>query len=418
MNMKNPLLAILIIASFGLLSCNQTKEIKESEQTQETEIPDGAFPIIYKGHLYIQGEADSIKGNYVFDTGASNLYYDSTYYSNNGFRYQNTFNASLPGAGNTPQRVQVIKDTVQFRFGDNLYKTSTVPVLQLKPILGDIADGILGMEYFYNSILEINYEQEYMKIHSSLDSAKLKEWSKIKLTKRDNRLYIPLQVVINDTINISGEYLLDFGSGRSVSLTSLVSKKYNLKDKIVNKAAYFTKYGGVGGQSYGYDFIASQLKIGDFTFNNVLMDFSADSAGAMASKKHQGLLGNDIYERFNVFIDFINNDLYLKPNKKYNDPFESSRLGFRYVDRGQTLKAWIVTGLYSSSLAYKCGLMIDDKILSINDVNVGEIDYQKQESFFKNTDQVKLKIERKNKLIDLTFNLEPVITATNNKHDK
>lgn len=402
--MNNRLSIVLLIGILVFVSCKQSKK---------NEIPNGAFPITYKGHLYIKGEADSIKGNYVFDTGASNLYYDSTYYAENNFKYDKTFNAQLPGAGSTPQTVIVVEDTVEFRFGKNLYKTSIVPVLQLKPILGDIADGILGMEYFYSSILEINYENEYMKIYSSIDSINLQGWSKIELTKRDNRLYIPLEVVVNDSIKISGEYQLDFGSGGTVSLTSLVSDKYKLKDKIENKVAYFTKYGGVGGESSSYDFFARQLNIGNFSFSNVAMDFSVDTAGAMASEKHLGLLGNEIYERFDVYIDFINDDLYLRPNKKYKDIFESSRLGFSFIDRGQTLKSWIVTGLYSSSTAEKSGLMIDDKIISVNGISVGEINYEKQESFFKKFDEVNLKIKRNNKLIELNFSLEPVITTAN-----
>ena len=402
--MKYRLLITIFIGILVLGCCKQNKQ---------DEIPNGAFPIVYKGHLYVKGSADSIKGNYVFDTGASNLYFDSTHYADNEFDYENTFTAKLPGAGITPQTVVVIKDTVTFQFGKELYKTTIVPILQLKPILGDIADGILGMEYFYHSVLEINYEREYMKIYSSMDSINLQGWTKIKLSKKNNRLYLPLEVNINDTICISGEYQLDFGSGGTVSLNSSVEEEYKLNNTIENKVAFFTKYGGVGGASSSYDFIASQLTIGDFSFSDVVMDYSVDNTGAMASKTHLGLLGNAIYERFHVYIDFINNDLYLKPNKKYNDTFESSRLGFSYVDRGQTLKSWIVTGLYSSSPAETRGLMIDDKILSVNGVNVGEIHYERQKTFFKNIDEVNLKVERNNKIIELNFNLKPIITNAN-----
>jgi hypothetical protein len=391
---------IFLLGILFFISCKDKKVIQ---------IPDGAFPIVYEGHLYIKGVADSIKGNYVFDTGASNLYYDSTYYADNKFAYEKTFIGILPGAGTTPQRVIVIGDTVQFKFGENLYKTSIVPVLQLKPILGDIADGILGMEYFYNSILEINYEREYMKIYKSIDSVNVQGWTKIGLTKKNNRLYIPLEVIINDTINISGECILDLGSGGTVSLTSVVSKKYKLSKNIKNKVAYFTKYGGVGGESSSYDFFASSLQIGDFKFDNCLMDFSEDTSGALASEEHLGLLGNEIYERFNVFIDFINNDLYLKPNNNFNKPFEASRLGFSYVDRGQTLNSWIVSGLYSSSNAEKGGLKIDDKIVSVNGLDVSKITYELKGSYFDAMDEIKLRVKRNENFIDIHFHLKPII---------
>jgi len=400
--MNRILPTIILISIFAFTNCKNKKVLQ---------IPEGAFPIVYKGHLYIKGITDSIKGNFVFDTGASNLYFDSTFYADNGFSYENTFKAKLPGAGNMPQTVIVIEDTVQFHFGKNRYNTSIVPVLQLKPILGDIADGILGMEYFYNTILEINYEREYMKLYHSIDSVNVQGWSKIKLAKKDNRLYLPLQVIINDTVSISGEYTLDFGSGGAVSLTSFVSEKYNLMRSIKNIAPYFTKYGGVGGESSSYDFIATSLKIGDFKFDNVVMDFSVDTAGAMASKQHFGLLGNEIYERFNVCIDFISNDLYLTPNKNFNKPFEPSKLGFSYVDRGQTLKSWIVTGLYRSSNAELGGLKIDDKIVTVNGVNVSEIIYERQKTFFDDIDEINLGIERSGKLVEINFYLKSILTT-------
>ena len=396
---------ILLVGIIVFTSCKEKKEIQ---------IPEGAFPIIiYKGHLYINGIADSIKGNYVFDTGASNLYFDSTYYAENGFAYKDTFTAKLPGAGSTPQTVLVIKDTVKFYFGSNIYKTSIVPVLQLKPILGDIADGILGMEYFYNSVLEISYEKEYMKLYQSIDSVNTIGYSKIALSKKDNRLYIPLKVNINDTISISGEYGLDFGSGGTVSLTSPVSKKYNLKEKIKTKVSYFTKYGGVGGESSSYNFIANSISIGDFKFENVVMNFSVDTKGALATEKHLGLIGNALYERFNVYIDFSNNDIYLRPNENFGKPFKSSRLGFSYVDRGQTLKSWIVTGLYSSSNAEKEGLKIDDNIKTINGISVADISYKLHETYFDEMNEINLGIERKGKNVEINFKLKPIITAAN-----
>ena len=409
--MKQKLILLLLLSSFNIASCKQVEKTKDNEPTEIGELVKGAFPIFYKGHLYIIGCVDSICGNYVFDTGASNLYFDSTFYANNNFSHNSVFTGYLPGVGNRPQKVVVVEDDVNFRFGNNSYKTSRVPVIQLKSILGDIADGIIGLEYFHNKILEINYQKEYMRIYSCLDSVDLKDWSKIELIKRANRLFIPLEIQINDTITISGEFIVDFGSGRSVSLTSLISDKYKLKESVVNKAEYYTRYGGVGGESLRYDFFAKQLKIGNFSFKNVLMDFSADTGGALASDKFLGLLGNDIYERFDIIIDLIDTNLYLKPNSRYNEEFLSSRIGFSYVDRGQTLGSWIVTGLYSKSLAKLNGLMIDDEIISINGINVSEIKIKDQVSFFKDIDDVNLKIRRANKFIDISFRLEPILVS-------
>lgn len=402
--MKTKLTTVLLIGVLSFVGCKQPVESK---------IPQGAIPIVYRSHLYIKGEADGICGNYVFDTGASNLYYDSTYFADSSFSYSNIFKGKLPGVGVKAQSVVVVTDTVAFRFGDNVYRTSRVPVLQLKPILGDFADGILGLEYFSNSVLEISYEEEYMCLYSSIDSIDLHDWSKIELTRRDNRLYIPIEVSINDTTTVSGEFLLDFGSGQSVSITSVVAKQYKLNEIIDSKAAYHTGYGGVGGESSRYNFFAPQLRVGPFSLDNVLINYSNDTAGAMASTKHLGLLGNDIYERFHVYIDFTNSHLYLKPNSRYNQPFEASRLGFTYVDRSQTLKAWVVTGLYALSPAQQSGLMVNDQIMAVNGVTIAGMDYKQQQQFLQDIDIINLAVARDGNLIELSFSLRPVLTAGN-----
>ncbi len=379
-----------------------------STNTEEDQLPENAFPIVYRGHLYIMGETDSIKGNYIFDTGASNFYFDSTYYSQNNFQYSNFFTAKLPGAGTTVQNVEVVNDTVTFRFGKYLYQTNNVPILKLKPIVGDFADGIIGMEYFSNSVMEINYEKEYMRLFQSIDSVDLSGYSRIKISNRGNRLFIPMKVSINDTLIIAGEYQIDFGSGGSIALTSSVTHKYNLMENIEKKTPFFTKYGGVGGESSSYDFMAKSLEIGEFQFNNVTMEFSADKSGAMASDRHLGLIGNDIYERFLVIIDFINNDFYLKPNSKFKEPFEFSRLGFSYVDRNQTMDAWIVTGLYSGSNAENHGLMIDDKIIAVNGIGIHEINFESQKDFFKELSSIVLTVIRNGEPLKISIDLEPI----------
>jgi len=124
-----------------------------------------------------------------------------------------------------------------------------------------------------------------------------------------------------------------------------------------------------------------------------------------------GIIGNKIFERFNVYIDFINNNLYLKPNNKFGNPFEASRLGFDYTDRTQTLKSWVVTGFHANTPAQKSGLMVDDRIIAVNDVSVEEISYHQQDSLFSNLSEVSLKVKRNNELLSFSFSLKPVLTV-------
>ena len=247
-----------------------------------------------------------------------------------------------------------------------------------------------------------------MRLFQSIDSVDVSDYFKIKIEKRGNRLFIPMKVNINDTLLIAGNYQLDFGAGGTIAITSSAANKYNLIDNIEKKIPFYTKYGGVGGESSSYSFRAKSIQIGDYVLNNVTMGFSADKSGALASDEHFGLLGNSIYERFTVLIDFLNNDLYLKPNSKFEEPFKFSKLGFSYVDRNQTLDAWIVTGFYRGSNAEKQGLKTDDRIIAVNGISIHDISYESQKGFFKELSNIVLTINRNDEILDISFDLEPI----------
>ncbi|MBP7461588.1 MAG: retropepsin-like domain-containing protein [Candidatus Delongbacteria bacterium] len=137
------------------------------------------IPIDYRGHIYIDGSVNDVKGHFIVDTGADNLYFDSLFYAAGNLKYDSIITARVPGAGKELQKVKVIMNPVQFDFHSLNYRTQSVPVISLKPIVGDFADGIIGQDYFSQKILEINYARNYMKIHDKIDSLSLGHYAKI-----------------------------------------------------------------------------------------------------------------------------------------------------------------------------------------------------------------------------------------------
>ena len=364
------------------------------EKEIEKQVLQHLIPIDYRGHIYLKGMVKDIEGNFVFDTGADNLYFDSLFYNNNSLKYDSIAIAILPGAGKEPQKVKIIMNLVKFDFGDLNYTTKIVPILSLKTILGDFADGIIGLDYFSNKALEINYQRNYIKIHDKTDSLLLFQYTKIQCENIKKKLYVPLSFKINDNITISGKFILDLGCGGSVLLTRPVALKYKLNKNIKNKVRYYTKYGGVGGESESYTFIAKSIDIGGYKLKHFEADYSTDKSGALSSTKHAGLLGNEILERFDLIIDFTTSCLYIKPNATFADTFKFSQLGFSYVDRSKTLGALMVTGFFENSQAEKSGLRIDDKIIEINDMPIKNMDYHKQQDYINKTKKLLIKVKR------------------------
>lgn len=398
-----------VFISIFLISCHSQEFHENANAENGFQMPSDAIPIIYRKHIYIEGVADKTKSVFVFDTGADNLYFDSLFFSNNKFAYDKIATALLPGVGSKPQKIKLILDTVNFQFANHEYKTNNVPVLGLKNILGDIADGILGLNYFAKKVLEINYNHQFMIIHDSINPMAINGYTKIKCENVNNRLYVPIKLKIHDSLEITGKCTLDLGSGGSISLTSPTANKYDLNNEIKIKRSYYSKYGGVGGETSRHDFIAKSVYIGDYELSDFVMDYSEDKSGALSSSKNLGLLGNRILENFDLIIDFKYSMLYLKPNKNFSNRFEIPRLGFSFVDRTISMGAWNVTGLYKNASAEKSGLKIDDKITHVNDQPINEISYEQQQAIFKTAEAIKLTVKRNNQNLFFNFRLKEIL---------
>ncbi|MDR2146956.1 MAG: PDZ domain-containing protein [Tannerella sp.] len=402
-----------IIITITILGCSGGSKSNVSLQTETADtaaIPKDAIPIVYHDHIYFPSQVDSISGNFLFDTGADGLYLDSTFYATNRFRKFKFANGTLPGAGaGKPQKVLIIKDTVSFTIQNYDNNLSFIPVFLLKPILGDFADGIIGREPFLDKIMEINYFHEYIRLHNDVSAIDTSGYERISMKKERNRLFVPATIHINETVSIQEYLLLDLGSGGSIDITSPTADKYKLPEEITGKISYFTKYGGISGQSSSYYFRANSIEIGKYRLDNVTMRYTEDKSGALSSDKHAGLLGNEVLERFDIIIDFKKNDLYFKPNSNYGKPFDFSKLGFGYVDRNVTMDAWIVTGLFKGSNAEIAGLEIDDKIISINGIDIHDISLKKQSDFWKKTDKASLLIMRNGEEKRIEFDLKYVL---------
>ena len=226
------------------------------------------------------------------------------------------------------------------------------------------------------------------------------------MRREKNRLFITASILISEQLNIEGEFLLDLGAGGSFILTTDTGNTYKLSNAVDRKIKYSTIAGGIGGKSERYVIRAAEAGLGDFLFDQPIIDYSLDQGGALVNKKHLGLIGNEILERFDIIIDFKENNLYLKPNSKKGEAFRLSRHGFSYVDRSETLGGWIVKGFYENCEALNKGMMPGDKIIAVDGIPVENISTGEQELIFRNNEGIILDYLRDGKTIRIKLTLD------------
>lgn len=409
------LIKILLFASLVLLTgCANEESTTDKDRASQAiaarkeprnNLPEDAIPFsLYRNHLYINADLDQEAVNLLFDTGAEGLYLDSTFYNSSSLEFDNTITAMVPGVGNKLQKIKLIRDSIQFRIGD-YYTTTGTPLIDLRMITGDYCDGILGDKIFKEAILEINYQDQYLRVHHAFDSINLSGFRKLNLHKVEGKLYLSAILLVNDQVHIEGMYLLDLGSRGSVTIGSPVAMANKLNEKIKEKSKRLTKYGGLGGKSTSCYFNAGSLKIGDFTLEHLIANYSLDKKGALASKERAGIIGTEIWKRFNMIIDYSNNFLYLKPNSNFTKSFKESVVGFSFVDRSESMSAWVVTGIEEGSPAVKAGIKIDDRITHINGTEIIKIQLDEHENYFNGKECIELNIIRGNEEHKIAFKI-------------
>lgn len=118
------------------------------------------------------------------------------------------------------------------------------------------------------------------------------------------------------------------------------------------------------------------------------------------------LIGNEFLEHFDIIIDLVGKRIFIKPNAKFDKPFESPVVGFGYTDRSRTLGCWVVNGLYANSNAEKAGLRSGDHIVAFNGRSVKDIDIEKTRDVFDGLNAVTLTVQRDDTQLEISFNFD------------
>ena len=159
---------------------------------------------------------------------------------------------------------------------------------------------MVGWQFFENTIIEFDFQNQHILVYDDLPD--VTEYSKTNITVSHHpALLIPAEVVIQgkklqDTFNI------DTGCNNYMVLSTR-----HIEEQVIDTTNALYNKSTVSGGSYPSFYIhADSIKIGDL---NVAKQFLPIT---FRNDKAKGLLGTRVMENFNVILDLVNYDLYLK----------------------------------------------------------------------------------------------------------
>ncbi len=219
-------------------------------------------------------------------------------------------------------------------------------------------DGIMGYSFLRRYIVYLDYDNQQMKVYTP---------GTIKYPKGGYLLKpqfstLPMQnASIKDGKPISGKFFLDTGAG----LCLLMNDDFANDSSVFKKSRkfYLTQAEGLGGKTDMKLSVVKELKLGPYKFRNVPAYVFNDDFGVTNYPVLGGLIGNDIMRRFNVIINYPQQEIYIKPNKHFLDSFDYSYTGLEFylIDGAIT-----ITDVTKNSPAEKAGFKEGDIILGID----------------------------------------------------
>lgn len=267
-------------------------------------------------NIYLKADVNGKPARLVFDTGSSDVYLDSAWLAESGIKYAQMGQAMVRGAGNEVKKTVIVFSGVNISIDGRQYAPKMVPVIDLRAILGDSADGIFGLNDLKGKAITIDYKNCTLTLSDSITSARTDGFTRIPMQISPNhpgQILISIEVTVSPGKVISGKALLDTGSGQDLNFTSKAAAKFGL-DKIEDKVSFRYEHGGIGGESAGYEFGIDKVTAGNILLYQGRARYSTDHAGAMASEDYIAVIGNGILQYFTIIIDLSKSVLYLREN--------------------------------------------------------------------------------------------------------
>lgn len=385
------------------------------------------------------------KLNFILDTGSpSNILFN---FPNDSVYFDNTEKIKITGPGFKEVMDAYNSKNNIFQFKENIIATSDLVLLVEHDInfqnqYGMMINGIIGNQFFYNHLVEINYSDKKIVLFPIINKKvqnKLKNYSSIDCVLEDDKSYLFVELFLNDSK--SKKYKLVFDTGLSDGVWLLNHDNEIIKQSMPDYFGY-----GLGGEILGKRERFQKIKLGDFIFDEPIISYPDSLAFSSKGllKQRDGSVGGEVLKRFNLILDYTNNKIYFKKNSNFDLPFTYNMSGIILKESGfivvkekysnnsavntvdltnivnggneTNIRYLIKPGLEIqyirlNSIAEKAGLKVGDKIISVNKRKVGELTLDQVSRIFNESinEKIILEIERNYKNIVFEFILKKEI---------
>lgn len=312
--------------------------------------------------------------NFIFDTGAEHTILSRREITDLlQLEYRRRF--TLIGSDLSREFYAYLVSGIDLQAGAILARNRSILVLEedylrFEDYTGVKIHGILGADFFRRFIVKIDYRRRVISLYDpSSYSSPGAAYVQVAAEFKKSKPYLYPEVVLRQGDTSTLKFLLDTGAALPLLINTDSDPGLVLPERVIpsNLGA------GLGGFLKGYKGRVPVLRMLPFEFSSVVTSYQErylDQIDSTSLDQRNGIIGNEILRRFTVILDYIKEDVYLQPNKDYDDEFKVDRSGMLIIAFGPALRDYLIYSVLEGTPAEEAGLQTGDEILRINGVPV------------------------------------------------
>ena len=299
----------------------------------------------------------------VLDTGMPSpgvLLYEGTLADSIAFEWS-PMRIKVGGAGSERAAEARLATGVELEVGGLRIGGSVAIVMPPTPEMSQLHDGIVGATFFQNLVVTIDQDRHELVLEQREGFTPLPGATEVPLDLSGRIAYVPVGLVGPEGKVTPLRLVLDIGAMHAVSLNRHANPAI-----VVPLRSLATRIGrGMGGAMTGRVGRVAGIELGGHRLNSVVATFP-DSAfeNPRGLDSREGNLGIGALSRFTVTFDYAKQRMFVRPNARFQEPFEWDMSGVIY-DPGTDGRP-VIASVVPGSPAALAGIEAGDVLIAVD----------------------------------------------------